>query len=98
MREEIQEKLLAGASDDAIVKDFVARMGKVVLSAPPTSGGYLLAWILPFVALAGGGIWVLRWLGKQNKGIGQYAKPPPALSAEEQEKFKKEWNQWNQRS
>ena len=98
MRQEIENKLQAGASNDVIVDSFVATMGKVALSAPPAKGMYLLAWIFPFGAIVAGGIWILRWLGEQNKGMQKTASPAPMLSAEEEEKFKKEWNQWNQQS
>ena len=98
MRHDIERQLRAGASDDAIVDDFVARRGKAILSSPPAKGAYVLAWILPFAVLAAGGMGVVWWLRKQNKGVEQSAKPPAALNPEEEEKFKKEWNRWNRQS
>ena len=40
-----------GASDDAIVDDFVKERGLQALSSPPTSGFSSLAWIMPWVAV-----------------------------------------------
>ena len=40
-----------GASDDAIVEQFIQDRGLQALSAPPTTGFSGLAWIMPFVAL-----------------------------------------------
>lgn len=96
MRKEIEAKLQQGQSDDDIVNGFVSRMGKIVLSAPPAKGGYLLAWILPFAALGTGGTGLVLWLKKRNRGKAAASPPPPALSPDEEEKFKKEWSRWNQ--
>jgi cytochrome c-type biogenesis protein CcmH len=41
-----------GKSDDDIVAAIVKERGKQALSSPPTSGFSLLAWLMPFVALA----------------------------------------------
>ena len=99
IRQEIEAMLQQGKTDDEIVGAFVSRMGKIVLSAPPAKGGYWIAWILPFVVLAGGGLWLGRWLEAKNREQTKNPPPPAAtLTKEEEEKFKKEWSQWNQQS
>lgn len=59
MRAEIREKLAAGEDKEAILASFVDRFGLTVLSAPPTSGFHLSAWIMPFVVLVIGA-WVAK--------------------------------------
>ncbi len=63
MRAEVKEKLAEGVGKEAILAGFVDRYGLVVLSAPPTSGFYLSAWIMPFVVLIGG-----AWVAKRVLG------------------------------
>ncbi len=59
MREMIQIKLAEGQSTDEIKAYFVEQYGPQVLGEPPRKGFNLLAWILPFVAVIGGAIFVL---------------------------------------
>jgi cytochrome c-type biogenesis protein CcmH/NrfF len=63
MRAEIREKLGAGESKEMILASFVERFGLTVLSAPPTSGFHLSAWIMPFVVLVAG-----AWIAKSVLG------------------------------
>jgi len=49
LREEIQEHLKQGRSQQQIIDAFVAKYGQNILSAPPKS-----AWVTPFAALSGG--------------------------------------------
>ena len=63
MRAEIKEKLTEGEGKEAILAGFVDLYGLVVLSAPPTSGFYLSAWIVPFVVLIAG-----AWVAKRVLG------------------------------
>ena len=51
IREEIWDRLQNGKSIASIVEAFKERYGLVILSAPPTSGFHLTAWIVPFVVL-----------------------------------------------
>lgn len=55
MRELIHEKLKNGESPDQIRAYFVSRYGEWVLLAPTRQGFNWLAWLLPFVAILGGG-------------------------------------------
>lgn len=51
IREEIWERLQKGDSVASIIETFKQRYGLIILSAPPTSGFHLTAWIVPFVVL-----------------------------------------------
>jgi len=52
MRARVDKEILAGKGDQEIINGFVEDMGLVVLSAPPTSGFNLTAWIAPGVLLS----------------------------------------------
>jgi cytochrome c-type biogenesis protein CcmH/NrfF len=54
IREEVAERLRKGESVESVVKVFEERYGLAILSAPPTSGFHLTAWIAPFVVLVAG--------------------------------------------
>ncbi len=59
MRQEIALKLEAGQDAASIKQDFLDQYGPQVLGEPPRSGFNWLAWILPFVGLLGGAIFLL---------------------------------------
>ncbi len=71
----IEQELARGQSEQEIVQTFVAQYGEQVLSSPPKQGFNLVAWILPFAAILGGGgvvyaalkKWV--WQGKQSSTV-----------------------------
>jgi cytochrome c-type biogenesis protein CcmH len=56
----VREKISAGASDNEIKQFLVARYGEFVLLRPPFSTGTALLWTLPFLALLGGGLFLIR--------------------------------------
>lgn len=58
MRDVIALKLSEGANASTIRDYFVDQYGPQVLGEPPREGLSWLAWILPFVALAGGGVFL----------------------------------------
>lgn len=68
----IEQKLAQGQSEEEIIQSFVAQYGEQVLASPPKRGFNLVAWILPFAAILGGGgviyialkKWV--WQGRQS--------------------------------
>jgi cytochrome c-type biogenesis protein CcmH len=51
LRHEIAGHLKEGKTQQQIVDAFVAKYGKVILSAPTTQGLDLAAWMIPFVVL-----------------------------------------------
>ncbi len=71
----IQKGLTSGQSEKQIIDLMVAQFGEQILVEPPKSGFNLVAWIVPFVALAGGaavvGVLAAQWV-RRGKG------PPPS--------------------
>ncbi len=55
MRAFIRSRIAAGDTKGEIKAKLVAQFGEVVLASPRTSGFDLLVWLLPLVALVGGG-------------------------------------------
>ena len=51
----IEQKLAQGQSEEQIIQPFVAQYGEQVLAEPLKRGFNLVAWVLPFVAILGGG-------------------------------------------
>ncbi|HZB23103.1 MAG TPA: cytochrome c-type biogenesis protein [Gaiellaceae bacterium] len=63
MKRYVARRIAAGDTKSEIKDDLVAQFGKGVLAAPERKGFDLLAWVLPLVGLAAGGIAVslLLW-------------------------------------
>jgi cytochrome c-type biogenesis protein CcmH/NrfF len=62
-----------GKSDDEIVASFVKENGVQVLASPPTSGFSLLAWVVPYVAIALGLVaiaWFVKRYGARRAAAG----------------------------
>ena len=76
LREEIAERLQAGEEADDLITMFVERYGLVILSAPPTTGFHLSAWILPGVFLLGGAVVVATTLRRRRQNA-----PAPVAAA-----------------
>ena len=64
MRKKIVEQLAAGKNKDEVLQYFVDIYGPKVLSAPKPEGFNLTAWIVPFLAVIGGGIGIYFVLDK----------------------------------
>lgn len=60
MRDMIAVQLEEGQDKEAIKDYFIEQYGPQVLGEPPLQGFNLLAWVLPFVAMIGGGVFVWR--------------------------------------
>lgn len=95
MREEIEKRIAAGETKDAIVASFVERVGLKVLAAPPARGFNLSAWILPIVALVVGGVVAQRvlqsWRAKAAAAPSPAAPAPfPTLSDEQRQRIERE--------
>ena len=73
-REQIGELVDEGYNDQEVLDYFSSRYGDQVLQEPPRRGFSLLIWILPVVALVGGGIWLVITLRK-------WRQEPVAVSA-----------------
>jgi cytochrome c-type biogenesis protein CcmH len=64
MKDVIGEKLAAGEDVQSIKNYFVAQYGPQVLGEPPLEGFNWLAWLLPVIALVGGGLFL--WSRTRN--------------------------------
>ena len=88
MRVRIAELIDQGQDKDQIIASFVSQYGEKILASPPKKGFNLVAWIVPFAAVAAGGIalfFILRvWAtkGKTLKVSKGLSPVPPASSAD----------------
>lgn len=93
LREEIAEHLKQGRTQQQIVDAFVAKYGKVILSAPTTQGFDLAAWITPFVMLLLGLILVYvvikAWV-QRKPALAQPAGSTGAIPQDYRERMEKE--------
>jgi cytochrome c-type biogenesis protein CcmH/NrfF len=82
MLKKIDQRIAGGDSDDLIVQGFVQEFGQVALIEPPHSGIGRLAWAMPAIYLAGGGLLVVfvisRWRKRPTRAT-QTAGGPPAV-------------------
>lgn len=62
MRAQIREALAQGRTEKEILQAYVAQYGERILAKPTKQGFNLLAWMLPFVAIAVGGFVWWRFL------------------------------------
>ena len=56
VRKVIRERLAAGQSPEEVKAYFVSKYGPWILLSPPKQGVTLLVWVLPVLALLGGGV------------------------------------------
>ena len=73
MRGEIQNMIDKGMDRPAIIAIYRTKYGEKILSAPTTEGFNLLAWVMPFFAVAVGGGLIVMVLGRWRT-----ATPAPA--------------------
>jgi cytochrome c-type biogenesis protein CcmH len=72
----VRERIASGDSDRQVIDFLVARYGEFVLLKPRFSPHTLLLWLLPPLALAGGGLALWLYSRRRSKGDGA---PDPAL-------------------
>ncbi len=84
MRDMIAIQLEEGQNKEQIKAYFLEQYGPQVMGEPPLQGFNLLAWILPFAALAGGGIFVWR---RMRKMVVQKPQPAGVLTPAVEEKY-----------
>jgi cytochrome c-type biogenesis protein CcmH/NrfF len=82
LRASVRARLAAGESPDSITESLVAAFGEEVRGAPRARGLGLALWVLPMLALGGGGIGLVWWLRNRSVGTrlpahGGLAGPPP---------------------
>jgi len=96
MRREIDRMIGEGKTRAQIIAFYRSQYGEKVLSAPTTEGFNILAWTMPFIALAlGGGLMVLavgRWHSNQppTPSESKSGAPPASFDPELRRKLEKE--------
>jgi len=75
----VRERIGAGDSDSQVIDFLVARYGEFVLLKPRLNSHTLLLWLLPPLALLGGG--VALWMNSRKRA--KSSSPEDRLSAEE---------------
>jgi cytochrome c-type biogenesis protein CcmH len=79
----VRERIAAGDSDAQVMDFLVARYGEFVLLKPRLKSHTLLLWLLPPLALAGGGL--ALWMHNRRRTKGAPVDDPPfKLTADEE--------------
>ena len=84
----VRERIASGDSDRQVIDFLVARYGEFVLLKPRFSPHTLLLWLLPPLALAGGGL--ALWLYSRRRSKGDGAGDPALLHLTEEEQARLE--------
>ena len=69
MRRELAASVERGESDDLTLQSFIQKYGPTVLIAPTSSGFNRVAWVVPYLALALGVIWLVLLVRNWNHRI-----------------------------
>ena len=83
MQEVIRERLELGEGEREVLEYFRGSYGDWIILRPRATGVNLLVYILPVVALLGGGIWlfvVLRRWSAAGRSVAKVGDPPDAAS------------------
>lgn len=95
MREVIHDKLKNGESPDQIRSYFVSRYGEWILLSPARHGFNWVAWLLPFVAiLGGGGIIVLTIRRSIRRGHKSNVARPASTDPRYASRLESELKEW----
>jgi cytochrome c-type biogenesis protein CcmH len=91
LREEIHAQIDAGKSKEQILAYFSDKYGEKIFSAPTTAGFNILAWTLPFVLIAVGGLFLgvtlMRWVGRHPAAAPAPSSPAPGQAASPYDKI-----------
>lgn len=72
-RNQINDLVAQGYSDEEVLNYFATRYGSQVLQEPPKSGWTLFLWVLPVLALLVGGGWLIfamrRWANQKTASV-----------------------------
>ena len=79
----VRERIEAGDSDSQVIDFLVARYGEFVLLKPRFNPHTLLLWLLPPLALTGGGFALWAYARRRARSLEQGKNPPLKLSTEE---------------
>lgn len=81
VREQIDGMLGRGMSGPQVIAYFRGKYGEKILSAPTTQGFNILAWIMPFAAIAAGGALVAFTVGRWHSKSSAPALPDDPVPA-----------------
>lgn len=90
MKEQIRARLAAGVPPDSVRALLRAQYGSQIAAVPPAEGFGLLAWIMPALALFGGGAVVAWWLHRRGGAPVAAGGPLDALDPEAQARLDRE--------
>ena len=91
IREVVRERVKQGQSAEEIRTYFLSRYGDYILMEPPKQGINWLIWLAPFLLLVGGGILLIRELGRWVAHTPPPpSDPPPPLDEEARRRIQKE--------
>jgi cytochrome c-type biogenesis protein CcmH len=85
----VRERIAAGDSDAQVIDFLVARYGEFVLLKPRLKPHTLLLWLLPPLALAGGGLALWAHHRRRNRLAAPEGDLAPVLSADEEARLQK---------
>jgi cytochrome c-type biogenesis protein CcmH len=85
----VRERIAAGDSDNQVIDFLVARYGEFVLLKPRFNPHTLLLWLLPPLALAGGGAALWAYARRRQNSAEQAKNPPLKLTAEEEARLER---------
>jgi cytochrome c-type biogenesis protein CcmH len=85
----VRERIAAGDSDNQVIDFLVARYGEFVLLKPRFNPHTLLLWLLPPLALAGGGAALWAYARRRQNSAEQAKNPALRLTAEEEARLER---------
>ena len=89
-REKIDEMQKAGSADQTIIDTFVKESGLSALATPPAEGFFLLGWIMPFIAISLGLVFVAIWFKRFAKRSPANEAPLPEIDRRYLDRMNKE--------
>jgi cytochrome c-type biogenesis protein CcmH len=98
----INQEISRGQSGEDIIQTFVTQYGEQVLATPPKRGFNLVVWIVPFIAILGGGgvayIALKRWVARGQRS---QIRTTPKFEEEDEEyqrQLKKELEEFKEKT
>jgi cytochrome c-type biogenesis protein CcmH len=85
----VRERIATGDSDGQVIDFLVARYGEFVLLKPRLKPHTLLLWLLPPLALAGGGFVLWTHSRRRSRSAAAEDQSPPGLTAEEEARLER---------